>query len=65
MSNSVPESEVVLDRKSAARYLGFTPGTLAVWESKKRYNLKCIKVGRSVRYRLIDLEAFLLERLCM
>ncbi|MDF7816771.1 helix-turn-helix domain-containing protein [Runella sp. MFBS21] len=53
----------LLDRKSAARYLGFSPGTLAVWQCKKRYNLKCIKVGRSVRYRRSDLDKFLEERL--
>lgn len=53
----------LLDRKSAAKYLGnLSPGTLAVWDCKKRYNLKPIKVGRVVRYRKSDLDKFLEER---
>lgn len=51
--------EPLLDRKAAARYLGVSPGTLAVWDCTKRYNLKPIKIGRSVRYRRTDLEDFL------
>lgn len=51
--------EPLLDRKAAARYLGVSPGTLAVWDCTKRYDLKPIKVGRAVRYRLADLDAFL------
>jgi hypothetical protein len=54
----------VFDRKSAAKYLGVSPNTLAVWACTKRYNLKYIKVGRAVRYRLLDLEKFVEERLC-
>ncbi|WP_233207859.1 helix-turn-helix domain-containing protein [Siphonobacter sp. BAB-5405] len=53
-----------MDRKSAARYLRVSPGTLAVWDCTKRYNLKHIKIGRSVRYRKCDLDQFLEERLC-
>lgn len=54
----------LLDRKSAARYLGVTPGTLAVWACKKRYkDLKVVKIGRTVRYRLSDLEKFIEVRL--
>lgn len=53
----------VLDRKSAAKYLGLSPNTLAVWACTKKYNLRYIKVGRAVRYRLLDLEKFVEERL--
>lgn len=54
----------LLDRKSAARYLGVTPGTLAVWACKKRHkDLKVVKIGRTVRYRLSDLEKFIEVRL--
>lgn len=55
--------EPLLDRKSAAKYLRVSPGTLAVWDCTKRYDLKPIKVGRSVRYRRSDLEKFLEQRL--
>lgn len=52
-----------LDRKTAAKYIGFSPGTLAVWDCTKRYNLKPIKIGRSVRYRKAYLDEFLESRL--
>jgi predicted DNA-binding transcriptional regulator AlpA len=55
--------EPLLDRKRAARYLCVSPGTLAVWDCTKRYDLKPIKIGRSVRYRLSDLNAFLEQQL--
>ncbi len=52
-------TEPLLDRKTAAKYLSVSPGTLAVWDCTKRYDLKPIKVGRAVRYRRADLDAFL------
>lgn len=48
----------LLSRPQAAQYLSIKPQTLAVWHSTGRYNLPVVKVGRSVRYRLSDLEAF-------
>lgn len=48
----------LLDRKTAAKYLKISPGTLAVWDCTKRYDLKPLKVGRSVRYRKSDLDNF-------
>ena len=60
-------SEELLDRKSAAKYLGdskpFSAGTLPVWDCTKRYDLKPIKLGRSVRYRRSVLDSFLEERM--
>jgi hypothetical protein len=44
--------------REAGELLGVTPGTLAVWRATKRYALKYVKVGRSVKYRLEDLLAF-------
>ena len=52
-------TEPLLDRKTAAKYLRISPGTLAVWDCTKRYDLKPLKVGRAVRYRRTDLDAFL------
>lgn len=55
--------EPLLDRKSAARYLSVSPGTLAVWDCTKRYDLKPLKIGRSVRYRRAHLDQFLQDQL--
>jgi len=57
------DNEPLLDRKSAAKYLRVSPGTLAVWDCTKRYDLKPIKIGRAVRYRRSDLEKFIEQRL--
>lgn len=52
-----------VDRSEAANYIGVAANTLAVWASTKRYPLPYIKVGRKVRYRLADLDAFLQRNL--
>lgn len=52
----------LLQPKQAAEYLGVSPGTLEVWRSTKRYPLPFIKVGRLVKYRQSDLDAFLESR---
>lgn len=52
----------LLDEQKAAIYLDVIPGTLSVWRSTGRYNLPFIKVGRKVRYRRADLEAWLVAR---
>lgn len=46
-------------RKQAAEYLGVTPRTLAVWACVKRYDLPYVKIGRLVKYRRADLDAFI------
>jgi hypothetical protein len=55
--------EPLMCRKAAAKYLNISPGTLAVWDCTKRYDLKPIKVGRAVRYRRSNLDRFLEESL--
>lgn len=55
--------DTLMDRKTAARYLRVSPGTLAVWDCTKRYDLKPLKVGRSVRYRKADLDKFVERQL--
>jgi excisionase family DNA binding protein len=52
----------LLTRKQAAEYLGVTEHTLSVWKCTGRYSLTCIKVGRLVKYRKSDLDAFLERR---
>jgi len=49
----------LLTRKEAAKFLGLSEGTLAVWKVTKRYPLPLIKVGRLVKYRESDLIQFL------
>ena len=53
----------LLNRKEAARYLGVSPGTLAIWACTKRYDLQYLKLGRSVRYRRSELDRFLEQSL--
>lgn len=51
-----------LTNDQAAEYLGITPRTLEVWRCTGRYGIPFIKVGRLVRYRQTDLDAFLDRR---
>lgn len=52
----------LMNREDAAAYIGVRPQTLAVWCVTGRYGLKMVKVGRSVRYRQSDLDAWLERR---
>lgn len=52
----------LLTPEQAAEFLSTTPGTLSVWRCTRRYDLPYVKVGRAVRYRLSDLEAFIAAR---
>lgn len=52
----------LLDEKQAAQVLDVEPGTLSVWRCTKRYKIPFIKVGRLVRYRRSDLDAWLESR---
>jgi predicted DNA-binding transcriptional regulator AlpA len=61
--NQSPSYEPLMDRKTAARYLSVSPNTLAVWDCTKRYDLKPLKIGRSVRYRRANLDQFLENQL--
>ena len=49
----------LLTRDQAAIILGVKTQTLSVWASTKRYDLPYVKVGRSVRYRMSDLQRFI------
>lgn len=51
--------EPLLNRKAAAKYLNLSPGTLAVWDCTKRYDLEPIRIGRCVRYRRSSLDRFI------
>lgn len=48
----------LLDTTQAATLLGIKPNTLEIWRTQGR-SPKFLKIGRNVRYRLSDIEAFL------
>lgn len=49
----------LVSRREAAHYLGVAPQTLAVWACTQRYYLPLVKIGRHVKYRQSDLDAFI------
>jgi len=49
--------------EQVAEYLGIEVETLNVWRCTKRYNLPYTKIGRLVRYRADDVEAFVTSRI--
>ena len=53
--------EQLLHERDAAAMLAVSPTTLATWRSRRRYNLRWVRVGggRAVRYRLSDVLAFI------
>jgi len=53
-------AEHLLNEHEAAQFLGLSVFTLRAWRSKRR-GPAFVKLGRSVRYRSDDLEAFLNE----
>lgn len=52
----------LLSRREAARLLGVSVSTLAGWKCNGRVSIPCVKIGRLVKYRRADLEAFISER---
>lgn len=59
---SIESGAELLDDHAAAALLDVSPGTLSVWRSTGRYNLPFLKIGRKVRYRRCDLEAWMQAR---
>jgi hypothetical protein len=56
------QDQEMLARAGAAKYLGIKPQTLATWATTGRYAVPFFHVGKSVRYRISDLEAWLAAR---
>lgn len=61
-SETAAPPDELLTAEQAAAFLKVKPGTLACWRTTKRYPLKYTRVGKSIRYRLSDLQAFLSAR---
>jgi hypothetical protein len=55
-------TEPLWDRQKLAELLKTTPETIAVWDCTKRYDLKPIKVGTSVRYCPVYIRHFYAEK---
>lgn len=53
----------LLTRREAADYLGVSEQTLAIWKCTGRYKLPYVKIGRLVKYRKSDLDAFIASNL--
>ena len=60
--NLIAAGADLLDDIAAAAMLDVSPGTLSVWRSTGRYALPFLKIGRKVRYRRADLDAWLAAR---
>ncbi len=53
---------ILLTDEQVAEYLQLRGAhTLAHWRTSKKYSLPYIRIGRAIRYRKEDVEAFLLE----
>lgn len=55
-------TDLLFTPKQASNYLGVAHDTLSVWRCVGRYNIPYIKVGRLVKYRKSDLDAWLEKR---
>jgi excisionase family DNA binding protein len=55
-------SDPLFTPPEAAAYIGVSENTLSVWRCVGRYAIPFIKVGRLVRYRASDLDAWLESR---
>lgn len=51
-----------LTEPEAAQYIGVAPATLTQWRCTGRYDLPFLKIGRLIRYRRSDLDAWLESR---
>ena len=60
---SALKKQNLLTPQDVADRLGVSTTTLATWRCTKRYPLTYVKVGRLVRYRADDVDAFEIARL--
>ena len=62
MTNLI-SSEALLNTQQAAEYLGLSSSTLAKSRVTGAYNIPYSKIGKAVRYRKTDLDAFISSNL--
>jgi len=58
-----PLESDLLPPPEVAHLLGVTTGTLEVWRCTRRYPLRYTKIGRLVKYKRGDVQAFIDSRL--
>lgn len=60
----MPEQQShLLTEVETAQQIAVAPETLQQWRHHRRYGLPFVKVGRLVRYRQIDIDAWLASRI--
>ena len=59
MTTTLLPTSGLMTRPQAAEYLGVAHQTLSLWACTGRHDLPFIKIGRNVRYRRSDLDAWL------
>ena len=59
---AIQQTHDLLNETEAANLLKIAPGTLSVWRCVGRYEIPFVKVGRLVRYKRTDLEAWISSR---
>lgn len=52
----------LLSTPEAADYIGARPHSLEIWRASVRYRIPFVRVGRLVKYRRADLDAWLASR---
>ena len=57
----MPESKILMNEREAADYLGLSAKTLQSWRWRHE-GPRWLKVGRLVKYKPADLEAYLEKR---
>lgn len=62
LTDSKTSAATLLTTEQAAEILGIEPTTLTTWRSTGRYAIPFVRVGRAVRYRRADLDAWLRSR---
>lgn len=60
-SRELADQDILMDSRGCAAYLGISPLSLSDWRTKG-IGIKYIKVGRCVRYRMSDIQAYLNSR---
>jgi hypothetical protein len=61
LEDSLPKGQSLISPEQAAEHLNVTARTLANWRSRGTPNVPFSKIGRCVRYRISDLNAYIDE----
>lgn len=51
--------EPLLTTEQAAQILCIKPRTLVIWRHEQRSELPFVRIGRAVRYRLLDINSYI------